>query len=462
MKQTLFLLGCLFFSLVNIFAHGGHEDRGFPYVYKPEEDVKSWQEIRVEGQEESYLRNPLRFLGYSIKAFKKKFTAPKEQVDYFNDQIKVFSLLEEENSPESFANVTLVGDLMWLRNGWIGFLEENLKRNLKSSDFLFANLETLISKSHDVPTWPPARATFNSPPSIIDEFSDEQGSFFSALSVANNHSLDYGELGFQETLEILKQRKIPFSGVLDPKYKSTKKRWVSVEENGIKVGFYAATYGMNNRWEKTSSLDFNLIKGVAPFRRKPKVDLSELEQVLHEMKLEKVDLKVVSLHWGFEYEYYPEPMQMVVARDIVRLGADMIMGHHSHSQQPLEVCFVNHSMPKAIKDSDLQYCHLHDSGKPRKALIAYGLGNFLTNMYGFLSEVGGILNVELVKNQKGELQWQKPRMRFVYNNRDYKDTDKRRLYYLSDYLEDNCHRKRCRSDQIEEVNFLKSLYFRAK
>lgn len=464
--KNLILTLCCVLSL-NLSAES---QEGFPYVYTPEQNIKSWQKVRVEGHDASYLKNPLRFLGYSIKAFKKKFTAPKEEIAYFKDQIKVFEALETERksletTPKEGSKefkVSLVGDLMWLRTGWSGFLADDLRKDLSESDFLFGNLETLISKSHEVPSWPPARATFNSPTSLIDEFKAEGRPLFSALSVANNHSLDYGELGFKETLDVLQQRQIPFSGILHPEHKSTQKRWVSLEKNGLRVGFYAATYGMNNQWEKESSLNFNLISGLTPFKKEAEVDLSQIEKVLKEMQADNIDLKIISLHWGYEYEYYPEPKQMVVARDIVKLGADIIMGHHSHSQQPLEMCFVNDSIPVQLKGSSTKVCHLKTEGAPRRALIAYGLGNFLTNMYGFLSEVGAILNVSVVKGEEG-VQIETPHIRLVYNDRDHGDSDQRQLLYLDDYLDQNCGRKKhCPKDDLRDVNFLKSLYFSVK
>jgi poly-gamma-glutamate synthesis protein (capsule biosynthesis protein) len=465
MKVITFL--ALLFTISTAFSN--NEKKEFPYVYTPEVLEKNWMGVRVEGQDSSYLSNPFRFIGYSIKAFKKKFTAPVEVISYFQSTKKTFNELAQQKVSGENLRLSLVGDLMWLRTGWSGFLESRLKSHFESSDFLFGNLETLISKSHEVPTFLPARATFNSPPSIIDEFKGINGrNLFSALSVANNHSLDYGELGLQETLEVLSKRKIPFSGLLEPKYESTKKRWVKVNRKGITVGFYAATYGMNNRWEEESDTDFNLIKGVAPHDHNAKVDLSEIEGVLQEMKEDKVDLKIVSLHWGFEYEYYPEPKQIIVARDIVKLGADIIMGHHSHSQQPIDVCFVN-GMGEGLKHANFKgSCHLdeRDNGqekrRPRKALIVYSLGNFLTNMYGFLSEVGTVLDLDLIRKENGAVDWQNPQVHLVYNERKFKEAEgenDRILLFMDDYLKKNCFRKkRCIKDDLEELKFIKRLY----
>ena len=434
----------------------------YPFKYTPEVLEKNWMKVRVEGQKSSYLRNPFRFVGYSIKAFKKKFTGPQEAITHFEKTRQTFDELAEMKPEGESVRLSFVGDLMWLRTGWSGFLDDRLKKHFENSDFLFGNLETLISKSHKVPTFPPARATFNSPPSIIDEFKSQGGkNLFSALSVANNHSLDYGELGFKETLEVLNSRKIPFSGVLDNAFESSKKRWVLIEKSGLKVGFYAATYGMNNRWEKESKVDFNLLKGFAPLYEESKVDLKEIEGVLQEMKEASVDIKIISLHWGFEYEYYPEAKQVIVAREIVKKGADIIMGHHSHSQQPLDLCFVN-GKEKGLKSYNFKSaCTLKGEGRPRKALIIYGLGNFLTNMYGFLSEVGTVLDVYFIQNEEGYWDWHSPKVHLVYNERDYKNgegEDPRTLLFMADYLAQNCFKKACPKDELFALKFLEILY----
>lgn len=47
------------------------------------------------------------------------------------------------------------------------------------------------------------------------------------------------------------------------------------------------------------------------------------------------------MHWGNEYELYPSPLILDVARKVASLGADIILGHHSHIVQPAEMLFVN-------------------------------------------------------------------------------------------------------------------------
>jgi poly-gamma-glutamate synthesis protein (capsule biosynthesis protein) len=70
------------------------------------------------------------------------------------------------------------------------------------------------------------------------------------------------------------------------------------------------------------------------------------------------ELVIISLHWGPEYTNSPTNMQTQIARGLVDAGADIIMGHHSHTPQPLE-------------------WHYREDGS--RGLIIYSLGNFLAD-----------------------------------------------------------------------------------
>ena len=69
------------------------------------------------------------------------------------------------------------------------------------------------------------------------------------------------------------------------------------------------------------------------------------------------DAVVVSLHWGVEYRHEPTPRQRDLAGRLAEAGADLILGHHPHVLQPVEVIERN----------------------GRRTLVAYSLGNFVSN-----------------------------------------------------------------------------------
>ena len=434
-----------FLFSVSVFANE------FPYVFTPEKNLPSFQKIRVEGQKKGYLSSPLRMWRYTKKAIRHKFTSVKEMAPYVQKQNLVFAQLENFKPEGESLSLALVGDIMWLRKDWENFLDPEVLQYLNDHKLVFGNLETLVAKSFGVPSFLPARATFNSYPSLVTEFKRQDGSStFSALSIANNHSLDYGEKALWETLDFLQEQKIPWSGL---KKKETDKRYVIIEKQGLRIGFYASTYGMNNRWEEESEVDFNLLRKMAPHDDKVQPDTKEVQEVLKQMATDGVDIKIVSLHWGHEYEHYPEPRQMVFAREVAKAGADIIMGHHSHSQQPMEVCFVN-GMEKKLSINN-SGCNLEDgTGRARKTLIIYSLGNFISNMYGYLNEVGSIVSVDITKDG-----WFLPRLKLVQNSKRDPQKKKRKVLFLEDYKQANCfERKACDEDVLEGFKKIENLY----
>jgi len=97
------------------------------------------------------------------------------------------------------------------------------------------------------------------------------------------------------------------------------------------------------------------------------------------MSLAGVTFRVVALHWGHEFEGYPTVAQMTLARSLVRAGADLVLGCHSHVAQPAEVLLVNgyqgESEAEAQALRDVPGCSRMDApGPARKALVLYGMG----------------------------------------------------------------------------------------
>ena len=122
---------------------------------------------------------------------------------------------------------------------------------------------------------------------------------------------------------------------------------------------------------------------------------------------------------------------MQVGREIVRAGADLIMGTHPHVVQPLEVCFVNGYEQRYLERgrawrrwrSARAACCDDGTGVPRKGLIAYSLGNFATAMYTLHCRTGLVLSLRLARDaETGRVDWHRPEAQLVYNvHRDPRD-----------------------------------------
>jgi poly-gamma-glutamate synthesis protein (capsule biosynthesis protein) len=283
--------------------------------------------------------------------------------------------------------------------------------------------------------------TYNSDPALVTSFRRPDGrNSFTALATCNNHALDRGDDGLRDTLAFLDAQGMIHAGV---RASADEKPYAVVRAGDFTLGFYAACWGLNSPAALArSALHIEVLPGLAPRVRLP-VDLTRIQRALEGMAQEKVDFRVVYLHWGYEFEFYPCPDLMQVGREIVRLGADVVMGSHPHVVQPCEVCFVNGAAERYRQRwPDLEAltssagCLLEDgTGVPRKGLIAYSLGNFTTAMYTLHCQVGLVLSLTLARDeQTGRVDWHHPEAQLVYNEQRDPLTGKRQLWLLEPYL----------------------------
>jgi hypothetical protein len=307
------------------------------------------------------------------------------------------SLLPHFLAPPSPGDARLgfVGDLMWIRRNWDACVPAPVLRRLCGLDGLVGNLETVISENIPVNEFWPDLFRFNSDPRLVSSFQREDGSsLFGALSFANNHTLDHGDGGALDTLHFLKSQAIPVSGIT-PK---DGRKWTAFSRKGISFGFYAATFGLNDPSLLTgSALHLNLTN-----------DFAEAEQALQEM--ESLDVKIVSLHWGHEFEPYPTPRQTALAEALVKAGADIVAGSHPHIPQPPEIFLVN-GYGSSLK---LDGVALKGHGKPRKAIIFYSLGNFLSAMFTAPCRLGTLWKLSFRREPEG-VDWALEPPEFFYS-----------------------------------------------
>ena len=160
---------------------------------------------------------------------------------------------------------------------------------------------------------------------------------FNVISLANNHTFDYGYEAFKDTCSMLEKNGIAWFGAGHNVREATKP--VIMQINGLSIGF------LGYSWNFIGSTDATLkTPGAAPLKKKLIVkDVINLKQ--------QVDTVVVSLHWGYERERYPLPYQRKMAHEIIDAGASLILGHHPHV--------------------------LQGSEEYKNGVIVYSLGNFI-------------------------------------------------------------------------------------
>jgi hypothetical protein len=410
----------------------------FPYCHSGEPDLPGYLGVRAEGLP---LRQALwNGLGYLRKWANPKLGAPIEEIRYFEHQRQLLRHLAVADAP-SGPRLALVGDLMWLRNGWKQFLSDGVREYLNAHAIVLGNLESPISPRFGVPWLWPDYFTYNSAPELITSFTRPDGrNTFSALSTANNHCQDRGDDGLGDTLAFLDSLAISHAGV---RPRALDQPYITLRAGDFTIGFYAACWGLNNPDQiNQSQWHIEVLPGLVPHVTHP-VDLGRVRRALEGMTADGVDFKIVYLHWGYEFEFYPCPNLMQVGRAIVQAGADLVAGSHPHVPQPLEVCLVNgYEARLRSPGSDLAAlkpqsgCLLEDgTGVPRKALIAYSLGNFVTAMYTLHCQTGVILSLTLARDaDTGRLDWHHPEIQLAYNVQRDRAARHRRLVLLESYL----------------------------
>lgn len=145
------------------------------------------------------------------------------------------------------------------------------------------------------------------------------------VCMANNHTMDYGADALQRTLDALDESEIGHTGAGMSLEDSLKPMILGNEgEQAVVINF---------GWDVEETIYASMDQaGCAP-RRKALI-LANI-QLLRE-KYPNASLIAV-MHWGFELNPLPQPLDVKLAHDMVDAGVDLIIGHHPHNIQPFEV-----------------------------------------------------------------------------------------------------------------------------
>lgn len=197
---------------------------------------------------------------------------------------------------------------------------------IQDCDLAICNLECVIADSG--PPWDetPKFFHFRSHAKNIDALTCAG---IDIVTLANNHSLDYGLTAFSEMLGTLKKAHINYAGAGGSITEAT--RPVILKVGDIHVGLLSFTDDMPE-WAAT---DDRL--GIYHVPAKPSgAEWQELFENIKQAK-EKCDFLIVSPHWGPNFSYEVQPMYKKWAHDIINAGADAIFGHSGHIPRGIEI-----------------------------------------------------------------------------------------------------------------------------
>ena len=172
----------------------------------------------------------------------------------------------------------------------------NVLSYFESDDCTMVNLEGTLTETG--PRIPKAHNFKGSPEfvKILTENSVE------AVSLANNHTIDYGQEGYDNTIAVLNEAGVPFV--------ETNQSMVFTTESGLSIGLYGTVYHS--------------------------MDVEDMVAEISAMKESGVDVIIFAPHWGAEDYYKPNNVQVDAGHAAIDAGALIVWGSHPHVLQPIE------------------------------------------------------------------------------------------------------------------------------
>ena len=221
-----------------------------------------------------------------------------------------------------------------------------LAGRIRGADIAVGNLESTLSDDG-----PPQQGgdSFAAPPGTLAGL-ERLG--FDAMSLANNHTGDFGVAAMLESVAAFRRSNIrAFGAGADLEAAS---RPAVVTHGGVRFGFV----GFNAIGETPRATPSG--PGALSVRMPPRtgpLQQADLDHVLGIVRRldRRVDVVVVLPHWGTQYTHVAEPVQSQVGRALVRAGADLVVGGHPHWVQGLEPVgdvAIAHSLGNLVFDMD--------------------------------------------------------------------------------------------------------------
>lgn len=237
-----------------------------------------------------------------------------------------------------------------------------IKKYLDNSDVVIGNLETVIEVDTLKYTGYPV---FNTPKYFLEGL---KYAGFDFLSTANNHAFDIRERGVKSTINHIKNYNFNNVGT----YLSNSERdSIRIhKQNGIKFAILSYTYGVNL---------YRIPEG-----KEYLVNFINEELIKNDIKIHReagAELVILYFHFGTEYKTDANSYQIDIVNKSVSYGADIILGAHPHTLQPIEYFKT-------------------ENGNLDSGFVAYSMGNFISNQRWRYSDGGAILNFSIQKNYR--------------------------------------------------------------
>lgn len=291
----------------------------------------------------------------------------QDSIEPGDSESEVEPIVENTKEEEKNITISLAGDILltgyllgqYDDSGISALVSDDILSELKNSDIFIANEEFPFSSGGVAAE--DKKFTFRTEPNRVSIF-NELG--LDIVTLANNHSLDYGTDALLDTFDALDNAGIQYVGAGKDLNRAEQLQTFTIENQTI--GILAASRVIPEYdWNATASKP-----GV--FTTYDAVELVNQIAIANE----SCDYVIVYVHWGIEKQDTPEEYQRNLAKQYIDAGADLVVGSHPHVLQGIE----------------------YYNGKP----IIYSLGNFI---FGSQIEATGILQVDLSSDGEASLSF---------------------------------------------------------
>jgi len=270
---------------------------------------------------------------------------------------------EDQNKASSIIRITAVGDILCGKE----MLEDAKQEETYQFSSMFANVSTYFEhadiaigameanfcEEQELSGYP----KYNSPQAFAQAV---KKAGLNMVAIATHHSYDYGEEGFTQTKKYLERIGLTTIGS-----KQEEHRWIVKEYRGAKIAFLSYTCDCTGAHENSL---VNLYT-----EETVKKDIEEAKQ--------EADYICVLMHWSdIESETVTEE-QRTIAGFLVEQGANIILGSHPATIQPVEIV---------------------QNKQGENVLIAYSLGNYISSYSKKHANIGLMLDIELLKSGETE------------------------------------------------------------
>lgn len=262
-------------------------------------------------------------------------------------------------------NIAVTGDVMFgrkmpavLDSGESPF--RYVENVTKKADILLVNFENPVTSSYnavkgDVPLKADPRYTY-----LLADANDVV-----VASQANNHALDYGEAGMNESIKNLEEAGIYVIGAGMNRSEATKPLTIETGDRKVTILNYM------------DADNFAEYRGVMDPATANSSGYSAYDSELAEMQVREArengsSIIIAYLHYGNEYSRSPNDNQVKISHELINDGADIVIGSHTHVTQGVEMY----------------------NGKP----IFYNLGNFIFDQSNPATHISYFLNLNLVED----------------------------------------------------------------